>query len=99
MNLNSFFQISVSIFSIVGTVFMIVLLVWAIIIRIQIGKLIKKFEDIAVMAKTTTNEFKEFIERTIASLEKFKQSILTFEFIRKMATEVISLMKNNKKGE
>jgi len=99
MNLNSFFQLSVSIFCIVGTIFMIVLFVWAIIIRIQIGRLIKKFEEIALTAKTTTNEFKQFIERTIASLEKFKESVLTFEFIRKMASEVITLMRNNKEGK
>lgn len=99
MSLNSFFQVSVSVFCIVGTIFMTVLLIWAVIIRIQIGKLIVKFDEIAATAKTTTNEFKEFIERTITSLEKFKESILTFEFIRKMASEVISLMKSNKKGE
>lgn len=97
MNLNSFFQVSVSIFSIVGTIFMIILIVYAVIIRIQIGKLIKKFEEIAVEAKTATDEFKAFIVRTIESLEKFKDSIMTFEFIRKMTTEVISLIKNNKK--
>jgi hypothetical protein len=97
MSLNSFFQICVSIFSIVATIFMTILMVYAIIIRIQIGKLIKKFEEIAVEAKTATGEFRAFIERTIESLEKFKDSIMTFEFIRKMTTEVISLIKNNKK--
>lgn len=97
MDLNSFFQISVSIFCIVGTIFMIVLLIYAVIIRIQIGKLIKKFEEIAVTAKTVTGDVKDFIERTITSLEKFKDSILTFEFIRKMTSEVISLIKTNKK--
>lgn len=97
VTLNSFFQISVSIFCLVATIFMIILFVWATIIRIQINKLIQKFEEIAVTAKTTTGEFKDFIERTIVSLEKFKDSILTFEFIRKMTTEVITLIKNNKK--
>lgn len=97
MNLNSFFQVSVSIFCLVATIFMIILFVWATIIRTQINRLIEKFEEIAVTAKTTTGEFKAFIERTIASLEKFKDSILTFEFIRKMTSEVITLIKSNKK--
>jgi len=97
MNLNSFFQVSVSIFCLVGTIFMIILFIWAVIIRIQINKLIRKFEEIAITAKTTTGEFKDFIERTITSLEKFKDSILTFEFIRKMTSEVITLIKSNKK--
>jgi len=95
MSLNSFFQVSVSIFCIVATVFMIILFSWAMIIRIQINKLIQKFEEIAETAKTTTGEIKDFIERTIASLEKFKESILTFEFIRKITSEVITLIKSN----
>ena len=97
MNLNSFFQLSVSIFCIIASIFMIILFVWAVMIRIQINRLIVKFEEIAVTARSTTGEIKDFIERTIASLEKFKDSILTFEFIRKIATEVITLIKNNKK--
>ena len=97
MSLNSFFQVSVSIFCIVATIFMIVFFYWAVIIRIQINKLIQKFEEIAVTAKDTTGEIKDFVERTIASLEKFKESILTFEFIRKITSEVITLIKSNKK--
>ena len=97
MSLNSFFQISVSIFCIVATIFMIILFIWAVIIRKQINKLIQKFEEIAVTAKTTTGEIKDFVERTITSLEKFKDSILTFEFIRKITSEVITLIKSNKK--
>jgi len=97
MSLNSFFQISVSIFCIVATVFMIILFVWTVIIRKQINNLIAKFEEIAVTAKTTSGEIKEFIERTITSLEKFKDSILTFEFVRKITSEVITLIKGNKK--
>lgn len=97
MNLNSFFQITVSIFCLVATIFMIVLFVWVAVIRLRINRLIEKFEEIAVTAKATTGEIKDFIERTIASLEKFKESILTFEFVRKITSEVITLIKGNKK--
>jgi len=97
MNLNSFFQLSVSIFCILASIFMIILFIWAVILRMQINKLMIRFEEIAEVAKTTTREFKDFIERTINSLEKFKDSILTFEFIRKMTSEIITLIKNNKK--
>ena len=97
MSLNSFFQLSVSIFCIVGTIFMVILFVWTVIVRAQINRLILKFEEIAVTAKTATGEFKDFIERTIVSLDKFKDSILTFEFIRKITAEVITLIKSNKK--
>ena len=97
MNLNSFFQLSVSIFCIIASIFMIVLFIWAVILRMQINKLMIKFEEIAEMAKTASGEFKAFIERTIHALDKFKDSILTLEFIRKIASEVITLIKNNKK--
>ena len=98
MTLNSFFQVSVSVFCIVATVFMLTLFVWAITIKIQLSKLIKKLEEISEIAKTTAGEAKDFVERTIQSLEAFKNSIFTFEFIRKIATEVIDLIKH-KKGE
>lgn len=97
MILNNIFQISVSIFCIVATIFMIVIFTWAVIIRTQINNLIAKFKEIAITAKTTTGEIKDFIERTIVSLEKFKDSILTFGFIRKITSEIITLIKTNKK--
>jgi hypothetical protein len=81
----------------VATIFMIILFVWTVIIRNQINNLIVKFEEIAATAKTTNAEIKEFVERTITSLEKFKDSILTFEFVRKITSEVITLIKGNRK--
>ncbi len=98
MNLNSFFQITVSIFSIIASIFMLTLFVWAIILHGQLSKLLKKLEEISDVAKTTANDAKEFIDRTIESLEAFKNSIFTFEFIRKIVTEIIELIKNNSKG-
>lgn len=95
MSLNSFFQISVSIFCIIASIVMVVIFVWVVILRIQINKLIVKLGEIADVAKSTSMDIKEFVERTIAALEKFKESILTFEFIRKITTEVIGLVKNN----
>ena len=98
MNLNDFFQISVSVFCIVATIFMIILFVWAFMLRVQLGKLITKLEDISKVAKTTAGEAKDFVKRSIESLESFKKSIFTFEFIRRIVTEIIELIKNNKKG-
>lgn len=98
MSLNSFFQISVSIFCIVGTIFMIILFVWALIVRVQINKLITEFQKIATTVETTSLEVKSFIDRTISALEKLKESLLTFEFIRKITSEVITLIKGNRNG-
>ena len=97
MNLTIFYQLTVSVFCVVATIFMIGLFVWAVIIRKQINGLIIKFEEIAVTTKTATGEIKDFVGRTIEHLEKFKDSILTFEFIRKITSEVITLIKSNKK--
>jgi hypothetical protein len=98
MTLNDFFQISVSVFCIVGTIFMITVFVWAIMIRAQLGRLIVKLEEISEIAKSTAGDTKEFVDRTISSLETFKNSIFTFEFIRRVVVEVIDLIRNNKKG-
>ena len=95
MSLNSFFQISVSIFCIIASVFMVIIFIWVVILRMQINKLIVKFGEIADVAKSTSIDVKEFIERTIAALEKFKESILTFEFIRKITSEVMGLIRNH----
>jgi len=98
MNLNDFFQISVSVFCIVGTIVMVTFFVWAIILRTQINRLIAKLIDLSDIAIETTGNVKEFVDRTIDSLETFKNSIFTFEFVRKIITQIIELIKNNKKG-
>lgn len=100
MALETLFQISVSVFCLVATVFMLTLFVWAIMLKIQLGKLIVKLEEISEIAKTTAGEAKDFVERTITSLEAFKNSIFTFEFIRRIIAEAVDLIKNKqRKGE
>ncbi len=100
MALETLFQISVSVFCLVATVFMLTLFVWAIMLKIQLGKLIVKLEEISKIAKTTAGEAKDFVERTITSLEAFKNSIFTFEFIRRIIAEAVDLIKNKqRKGE
>lgn len=98
MILNTFFQVSVSIFCVVATVFMIILFVWTVAFRAQLSKLIMKLEEVLETAKTTANETKNFVEKTIESLETFKKSIFTLEFVRRIVTETIELVKNNTKG-
>ena len=98
MDLNTYFQLSVSVFCTLAVVILIIFIVWSIMIKIQIGKLMKKIDEIIVEAKTTSSEIKDFVDRTIASLEKLKESIVTFEFIKKAAEEIIGMIKN-KKGE
>lgn len=96
MNLNQFFQVSVSVFSVVATIFILVMFVWGIMLFAGIRRLIKKVEEISEIAKTTTGEVKSFIERTIEFLDTFKKSLTTLDFIRKTATDIINLIKNKK---
>lgn len=95
MVLSNLFQISVSVFCIISTIFLLVIFFWSILLYAQLGKLIIKLEEIAIVVKSTSNDAKGFVDRTIASLEAFKNSIFTFEFIRKITTEVIEMVKNN----
>lgn len=77
---------------------MIVLFVWSNAARIKLNKLTNVLEDIAKAAQTTTGEIKEYIERTIYTIEKLKNSLITVEFIRRATTEVISII-NQKRGK
>ena len=99
MDLNVYFQLSVSIFCTLAIIFLLTFFVWMIMLRSQIGKLIAKIDEIVETAKSTAGEAKAFTERTIASLETFKSNLFTFDFIRRIVTEVISLIKNNSKGD
>ena len=94
MNLNTYFQISVSVFSTLATVFLLALIVWAIILQIQLKKLIKKIDEILELAKSTAGDAKDFVERTIESIESFKASIFTFEFVRRIITEIATFFAN-----
>lgn len=76
MNLNTYFQISVSVFCTISTITLVAFLIWAIILRTQINKLIKKLLEISEIAKETAGDSRAFVTRTIESLEKFKNSIL-----------------------
>lgn len=98
MSLNTFFQVSVSIFCIVATIYMVFLFVWSVMIQNQLNKLAKQLGEILETAKTTSNDAKEFVERTIKSLETLKNSIFTLDFVRRVVTEIIGLIKNNSKG-
>lgn len=99
MVLNSIFQISVIIFCLVGTILMITVFVWAIMLGQQIDKLMKKLEEIASIARITADHTKDFVDKTIESLETFKKSVFTFDFIGRIVTEIIGFIKNNNNKE
>ena len=97
MNLNIFFQLSVSVFCVVATIFILAVSVWAVLLSVRVNKITKKIEEISEIIKDTSSDAKEFIDRTIQSLEAIKKSIFTFEFIRRIVIEVIDMVKNNRK--
>lgn len=98
MTLDAFFQISVSIFCIITSVFMVVFFVWSILIRTRLNKLLRQIEEISEIAKNTAQDARAFTDRTIESIDAFKNSLFTLDSIRRVATNVISLIKNNTKG-
>jgi hypothetical protein len=94
MDLTVFFQICVSVFCIVATLFLIIIIVNAVLLRLRLNKLINSLEQIAQNAAMSSDGIKEFIERTISSVERFKSMYFTYEALWKTATDVISLIKN-----
>ncbi|MEI8143407.1 MAG: hypothetical protein WCG48_02225 [Candidatus Berkelbacteria bacterium] len=99
MTLNDFFQVSVSVFCIVATVFMIMTFIWIVMLRSKLNKLIDKLEEISETARSTTGEIKQFVERIIQSLDDFRQSVFTLGFVSKIVNQVIGLISNNSKGK
>lgn len=99
MVLNSIFQISVIIFCLVGTVLMVTVFIWAMMLGEQIDKLMKKLEEIASIAKIAADHTKDFVDKTIESLETFKKSVFTFDFIGRIVTEIIGFIKNSNKEQ
>ena len=97
MNLDTYFQLSVSVFCTLASIAIVVSFVWAILLRSQINRLIKKLLEISEIARETAGDSKLFIKQTIEQLEKFKQSIFTFEFARRVITEVIGLIQSRPK--
>lgn len=95
MNLTIFYQLAISVFCVVATIFMVTIFVWTIVINAQFKQLIKKLDEILEIAKVTVIDTKNFTERTIQSLETFKKSIFTFDFIGRIVAEIIKMIKNN----
>ena len=98
MNLNTYFQISVSVFCNVATLAILVFVIFSFLLRAQVNKLMKQLMEISEIAKNTAGDSKAFVDRSIKSLESFRDSIFTFEFIRQIITQVVELISNNKKS-
>ncbi len=98
MNLNTFFQISVSVFCIVTTLFILALFIWFIVIRTRLNGLIRELKEILEIFRTTAGKTSEFVGQSIESLEIFKKNVFTFEFVRRAVVGIIGLIKNNSKG-
>jgi len=99
MNLTIFYQLAVSVFCVVATIFMVTIFIWAIMFQAQLNKLIEKIEEILEIAKVTAGDTKDFVDRTIQSLETFKKSVFTFDFIGRVVTEIIKFIKNNNREQ
>ncbi len=97
MGLETFFMLSVGIFCSISTIALILFFIWGIKFSIQLDKIAKQVEQIAIISKETAKDVKGFVDRTIATIEKFKENLVTVETIRKIATEVVEVIQKNKK--
>jgi hypothetical protein len=96
MDLTIFFQISVSIFCIVATFTLIFFAINAVLMRLKLRKLINSLEQIAQNAADSSDDIKEFIDRTIDSVDRFKSLFFTYETLWKTANSIIDLIKSRR---
>lgn len=97
MGLEIFFMLSVGIFCSIATIVLVAFFIWGIKFSIQLDKIAKQVEQIAIISKETAHDVKGFVDRTIATIEKFKENLVTVETIRKIAMEVVDAVQKNRK--
>jgi hypothetical protein len=91
MDLNTYFLISVSVFCTLATLYLIGMFIAGLFVRVRIVRILNKVEEIADSANTVSAEVKDFTLNTLESLERFKDSILTFEFFQKIIVAIVEL--------
>jgi len=89
MDLQSFYFISNSIFSIVATIFIVIISVIAIATSIRVNRISKQVEEIAARGVEMSNEAKGFVKSTLDKLNQWQQNMLTYEGARRLVMEVI----------
>jgi len=98
MTVGLLFQLSVIVFCVVSTVFILVLFIWFILLRKRINILCAQLDEIFKIAKDTEKDVQSFVGQTIKSLEIFEKSLVSFKFIGKIATNLIELIRDYQKG-
>lgn len=96
MELNNLYLISVSVFSILASVFMLLMGFFAVVLIVKLIRLARKAEELADFARETVGEVGQSLKDTSSSIETFVKGLFTVDAIKKTIVEVIELIKKRK---
>ncbi len=96
MDLQSFYYFSNSIFSIVATIFIVIVSVIAIATSIRVNRFAKRVEEISARGVEVSEEVKNFVSETLERINRWQQSMLTYESAKKLVMEIIETVQKVK---
>jgi hypothetical protein len=99
LELNNLFLYSVSIFSILASILVVIAIVWLIYFSIRISKITKAIEHFVITLDNTVSETGESIRNTATTLEQFVKGIFAFDTIKNGLFKIFAKIKNNKGEE
>lgn len=99
MDLQNFYFVTNSISSILITIFLFVLIAILVSLYIKVSKLADKIDKVADNGIETSRDIKEFVHKTLESIDHFRQNILTFDSVRRITGEVMQAIKKHPKQE
>jgi len=96
MDLQSFYYFTSSIFSIVATIFIVIISVIAVATSIRVNRLAKRVEEISARGVEVSEEVKNFVSETLERINRWQQSMLTYESAKKLVMEIIETVQKVK---
>jgi len=98
MEVNNLFLYSVSVFSILGSVFLVLTGIFLAVFMLRANRIGKSVEKLLQTVNDTVSETGESIKHASNSVEQFAKGLFTLETVKDTVLDIINTIKN-KKGD
>lgn len=99
MTLETYYLTSLSVAATLLSILIIIIGVLAILATIRIRKILDKLEALADTGNDMANDVRSFVKDTTTRLIAFEQAYLTMEGIKKVANNVVEVVRGKKDTE
>lgn len=96
MELNNLFLYSVSIFSILASILIVMIGVFSVIFMVRANRIADLIEKLTQTINSTVSETGESVKKTIDSIEQLVKGLFTFATIKKTVLDIINAIKSQK---